>query len=472
MISMSEQQPTPFADPSTATDSGRSRLLAIYIRFGFIFPILMLIGVLLFLTVNVPYWDDFDAILAYLIRPFGERMAHLADFHNEHRILTGRIVFEMIYALTGKINFRTCMVIGGFFLTGYAALFAFPFRRLGHRGILALIPCFWLIVSFIHYENLCWAMTAVTNLQAPFWALLALLLTEGKSLLRFLAALAAAFLCTFSTGGGVSIWPCLWIAILFRPGTGRGTWKDAITACTRPDRSQVFRFLGALAAGAITLALFFKGFAHHASEMHVHGVTRLFHTALFFISFVGSWVPHFVLSLPVGMVMLGLTVWAAFRFPRLKNPIPLFFLVFIFGNMAAAALFRCDDFRQAISFRYILFPISALTCLVYLALDGNLLPERFIKPLLILFTAGAFLYTTGFLILGAPLFAHRNEILRHNVLCWPDYPGALRIQTVRYDYGDKLMRAAVEKGIYTPESVKRPGETVSGPPIKWLIEEK
>ena len=44
MISMSEQQPTPFADPSTATDSGRSRLLAIYIRFGFIFPILMLIG--------------------------------------------------------------------------------------------------------------------------------------------------------------------------------------------------------------------------------------------------------------------------------------------------------------------------------------------------------------------------------------------------------------------------------------------
>ncbi|MBP5321836.1 MAG: hypothetical protein J6334_12710 [Kiritimatiellae bacterium] len=456
-----------------APRSSKERCWCLSIRAGFIFPILMMVGILLFLTVNVPYWDDFDAILAYLIRPtLGERFAHLADFHNEHRILTARLILELLYGLTGTINFRTCMAIGGLFLTGYGLLFLIPFKRLGRRGILAFLPCFWLIVSFIHYENLCWAMTAISNLQGPFWALLAMILTEGKSFKRLAGALVAAVLCTFSTGGGVSIWPCLLLALLFRPGTACGSWGASLSACGHPDRTDFSRFLLTLVAGILALSLFFTGFSHHASEMHIQGFTRVIHTVIFFISFVGSWVPHFGLSLLVGSVMLLMTVWIAWHFPKLRNPLPLFFLVYLFGNMAAAALFRCDDFRQAVSFRYILFPISALTCLIYLVTDADLIPQRIYKPLLILFASGAFLYTTGFLVLGAPLFAHRNEILRHNVLCWPAYPNALRCPSARYAYYDGIMHAAVAKGIYDPERIKRPGETITGGSLKWLAEEK
>ena len=45
--------------------------------------------------VNVPYWDDFDAYLGFLVRiedasGLGERLRIATEFHNEHRTLTSR----------------------------------------------------------------------------------------------------------------------------------------------------------------------------------------------------------------------------------------------------------------------------------------------------------------------------------------------------------------------------------------------
>ena len=61
---------------------------------GIIPPIALLFLAIVALAVNVPYWDDYGAIVRYLGWPFGERMQHLFDFHNEHRIVTVRLFLE------------------------------------------------------------------------------------------------------------------------------------------------------------------------------------------------------------------------------------------------------------------------------------------------------------------------------------------------------------------------------------------
>ncbi len=87
-------------------------------------PALMLLGAIIALAVNVPYWDDYDAIVRYLGWPFAERMQHLFDFHNEHRIVTVRLFLESMVAVTGKVNFKACMILGSMQLVAIFAFFA------------------------------------------------------------------------------------------------------------------------------------------------------------------------------------------------------------------------------------------------------------------------------------------------------------------------------------------------------------
>ena len=64
-------------------------------------PALLMTGCWLFLTVNVPYWDDYRAFIQYLSDPWPARWAHLFDFHNEHRIVTTRLIADALAAING-----------------------------------------------------------------------------------------------------------------------------------------------------------------------------------------------------------------------------------------------------------------------------------------------------------------------------------------------------------------------------------
>ena len=66
-----------------------------------------------------------------------ERLWHIADFHNEHRILTARLVFEIIVRTMGHFDFTVCMAIGAVFLFGYGLLF----KRLFTFGGVGVIAC-------------------------------------------------------------------------------------------------------------------------------------------------------------------------------------------------------------------------------------------------------------------------------------------------------------------------------------------
>ena len=93
-------------------------------------PIILFIGVWLFLTVNVPYWDDYSAFIKYFSEPWPARWAHLFDFHNEHRIVTTRLLADALVALNGgAFNFRAMMAVGNLIQLAYACAWLFLFRK-------------------------------------------------------------------------------------------------------------------------------------------------------------------------------------------------------------------------------------------------------------------------------------------------------------------------------------------------------
>lgn len=430
------------------------RLLA----FGYSIPILMLIGIIALLTVNVPYWDDYGAIIGYFAHPLPERLLHLADFNNEHRILTARLTFETIYQVLGRFDFQVCMGVGAAFLLGFAALLASVFWRASPRGKILFLPCFWLVVSFIHYENLCWAMCAVSNIPVHFWALLACLALSRQTKAGLFTSFGCATLATFSTGGGMAIWPCLILFSLFQ----------------RHDRQtrSLCQIASLCLCASISIALYFIGFptAAEPASQPFAPTTRILHTVLFFISFVGGWIPSFWPALAIGIITLVAFGYFTFNLPRIKTPSIYFFLLYLLGNMAAAALFRSADYKSAISFRYILIPISALTCTTLLAGETFLqnLKGKAFYALWATFLAGSILYSTAFLVLGGPLFAKRNEIMRHNILCWPKDVHGLRCPPEFYAENDNNLKIVIDAKIYDPSIVRRPNETLPSEPIPWL----
>lgn len=412
---------------------------------------------MVFLTVNVPYWDDFGAIVSYFAHPFPERLLHLAEFNNEHRIFTARVTFEVLYQLLGRFDFQVCMVIGAVFLLGYAVLLGSLFKKTSARGIFLYLPCFWLLLSFIHYENLCWAMCAVSNIPVHCWALLACLSAVRPSKASFVGTLIFALLATFSTGGGMAVWPCLILLLIF---LNRQTPRIILTRCT---------LIGLFAICAI--ALYFHDFpSTSANAAPLTPTSRIIHILLFFVSFVGGWIPSFWPALAVGCVTLAAIGYFTFNLPKLRTPAAYFFLIYLLANMAAAALFRSADFKSAISFRYILLPVSVLTCVTLLAEETFLpkLNERTFTILWALFFGGAVLYSSTFLVIGGPLFAKRNEIMRHNILCWPKDVRGLRCPPNSYSECDKALRTVVERGIYNPSILLKTTEPRPTIPIDWL----
>ena len=192
---------------------------------------------------------------------------------------------------------------------------------------------------------------------------------------------------------------------------------------------------------------------------------------LFSISFIGAWVPSFWPAFLVGCLSLALIVYFTLKIKSIKTPSIYFFMIYLLGNIAAAALFRSADYRAAVSFRYIIIPISILTCIVFLSEETFLskLNRKWINTIICLFMSGSVLYSVSFLAIGGPLFAKRNETLRHNILCWPSGGAAsLRCPDNEYEICNGYLLEAEKNLIYSPHCVLRNGETIPTQPRQWL----
>lgn len=431
-------------------------------------PVLLMAGCWLFLTVNVPYWDDYRAFIQYFSEPWPTRWAHLFDFHNEHRIVTTRLIADALAALNGsRFNFKTMMAVGNLIQLTYAYAWLFLFRK-SRFGIIAGIPALWLLTSFIHYENSCWALCSVQNVivVALSFAACVLFAKRGQNQFALTGTLLCGIAATFSSGGGLLVWPSLIGMELALPITKATGWRTGLAGISSHIRASAGRILILVVIASISTCCYLHGFPGGTTEQVADAATRAENGTLFFVAFLGGIVPLYPAALALGIAMLPFLVLIVIRYPRIRHPEVFWFMAAEIATMLSATIFRSSDPHAAVSSRYCIVSCSVFASISFLFIEVVAVPEKFAKWGLTAMTAGVILYTTAFLAVGAPLFARRNELMRHNILTWPDHPEGLRSADPEND--SVYLNKCVERGVYDPASVLKQGETRPEKPEPWL----
>ena len=432
-------------------------------------PILILAGCWIYLTVNVPYWDDYAAFVKYFAEPWPDRWSHLFDLHNEHRIVATRLVADALVALNGGVfDFRAMMAIGNLIQLAYAIGWLMVFRK-GQYGLWAGIPVFWLLTSFLHYENTCWALTSLQNVIVIALTFAACLAFARRQQGRRYAAITVtcAVCATYSSGGGMLVWPCLIAMEICTPLTHESYKRVGGFRTVLNNVRSSWKMLGTLfIVGTVAIGFYLHGFTPAVREVTTGFTDRVINAALFTLAFIGGILPVYSAALAAGVVLLPLLICLICRYPKFRTPGVFWFTMTEFGTMLTAAFFRSEDPHAAISSRYCIVSCSVFAGILFLSLEQFHIPKRLAQWGIRLVTAGVILYTTAFLVLGAPLFAARNELMRRNILTWPSSIEGLRSNTPETD--NENLRKCVERGIYNPAAVLKPGETPPERPTPWL----
>ncbi|MBI3860350.1 MAG: hypothetical protein HY290_00490 [Planctomycetia bacterium] len=110
-------------------------------------------GLVLWLGISIPYWDEWDAIVPFIT---GERAVSWATLwapHNEHRIAIPRLILLGLDSLTGH-EFRSGMIVSLLLLSATSAMLLGTVRKVrGHWNWTdAFFPC--MLLNWGHAANL------------------------------------------------------------------------------------------------------------------------------------------------------------------------------------------------------------------------------------------------------------------------------------------------------------------------------
>lgn len=441
--------------------NGNSRLLNFLYSAALVLVFVFSISTL---VCNVPYWDDYDAILHYLSRPFTERVGSIFDFHNEHRIVIPRLVFEVVYAICGMFDFRVCIIIGDLILLGYVFVLGKNLtRNLAWRYF---IPFVALFLSLANYENTLWALTSIQSHGVLLFALLAVVFFDKRERTTcFIMALVFAVAATLTSGSGLGIWPCLVLMGLKQYADTEEGFKWCRFVDLKSGMRQFFRFKPLIFMFTMAAVLFsyLKGFVEKASQhaalaMDVNLQLSLFDKLVnsldFGISFLGAVVPYHKIALPIGLVIVVMVFFVLYNFKRVKDDVTFFFLLYLLSVVASGMLFRANLSKcggeVACLLRYGIVTFSIIACLVVLntRLIRQMYPRRLVlwEGVMCLVLFGALLINFGVQILGYELVHIRKSNLERGLQKWPESSDELQ-------YPDKsrasmILKRADETGVF------------------------
>ena len=417
-----------------------------------------LVVLLVFFTVDAPFSDDYDAILAYIVRPFPERLLHLADFHNEHRIVTARIVFEAVYWIFGCINFRACMGVGAVFLLGYGLLLSSVFKQIWAFAKWYYIPCVWMVVSTLNNDNVCWAMTSVSNVPVLFWTFCSIMaFAQRKTVkckwLSVATAVVCAILATFSTGAGMFVWFGLLFVQLHEWLIDKGSWSNAWKS--RRGIGELFTTEFAVVSSMCVICV--SAYLHGMYGASLKEPPNIVNMALFFLSFMGAIIPVFSISIAIGLLFLCVMVVIVVILPRNSNIIATAFLLCLVLCVGAATPFRSFAVDSALVGRYRIIPVSiAVMLLASLLPYFRFLPRKSHVICSLVFSGVVIVYLVMFSFVSLRRLADRNEIVLRAMMTWTKDTVSIIHEKDNGERFSLLLKEAYKKGVYSPGSLIKP----------------
>ncbi|MDR3713571.1 MAG: hypothetical protein P4L51_12190 [Puia sp.] len=379
---------------------------------------------------NAPIKDDYDAILVFLTdfshaHSFFEKAALLFRQHNEHRILSTRLLTVFYYTLTGKANFRNLIFIGDLQLIVIFLVSVHFIRR--------WIPKYWNFIAFVwglcifdpsSYENGAVSMTSLQNFGIVMLFLLTLYFYSLEQRKWLIPAAIFQFLCIFSSGNGIP-----------------GALLVAIFTLFSKDKWKI--------ATSFTVLLIFSPlyFYHYVSPAPVAGpkqVIALSTAVPYFFQMTGAHFhfPEYSLFYGIGVVVL-LFLCLPYGNKALfsKHLLPLLCLLgFVVVTEGLVALIRSST-QIFYASRYLIYP-HLLAAIVFLLAFRKLMEKNILWTVIILFCGMVYAYSNNYRY-GQAGFERES----------------LRAETLDYYYPDKhrakvIAANACEAGIYCLQDEK------------------
>ncbi len=176
-----------------------------------VLPVLVFAAYWHLYAVNVPWFDDFEALPDFLLRyldapTVSEKFHWLFWPNNEHRMATGKAVTVALHALTGQINFRALEAVANLSTLGLLALFFAAFRRL-KLPLLFFVPVPFLLFQPQYHLLSFWAITGIQHQPVLLFAFLTMFLLAEDTAAALGLALISALVATFTMSNGMLVWP-------------------------------------------------------------------------------------------------------------------------------------------------------------------------------------------------------------------------------------------------------------------------
>ena len=391
-------------------------------------PILCFVGFVLAYAVNVPWLDDIDAylgfLLAYLDAPtLAGKLHNILVPNNEHRIVTAKLLTLGMYYLTGEVNFRWLILVALLFSLLTFGLFFRVFRSM-RLPLLLLVPVAFLFFQPEYHLTTLWAVTGLQHPVVIFLTLLAFYLLSRPSRSNSWVAGAAALqlLATLSMSNGLMGWlgGGLMLA-LNRQWRGLGVW---VAGCGL----TVWVYFRDFQSGSRTGESLGYFLAHPVATVSAFFT---FTGAMFDLTPTATGNARYVMPTLAGVVLtavVGLLVYRMVRSlltsssqrtdARLRQR-RLFFIgsyVFLFANAGIIAVLRLRyGYEVMVVTNYMIYP-ATLAALLYLNLLSEF-PHRFARQRL--FRAGLVMGVGiwGFAYgLYWPRMAYRKQLLLTNAM--------------------------------------------------------
>jgi hypothetical protein len=428
-------------------------------------PVIFFMATALRFAENIPYWDDYGAMLQFAStlvqkRGLGARFLYfLAAQSNEYKLFFAHGVVWAQVALTGRINLAHISVLGDCAIVALALLLwsrFLPGEKDLARRLAFFVPVSWLLFQLQYWEAIDWPVDALQNLWVIVfvWGAVGCLLSPSRR--AFAGAVVLYALAIGAMGNGMLLLP-LGLLILV-------------------NRRWFVRAAVWLAASAVYLAAYAYRYNIMSSQSPGHGsVFCVFlrpHPvyALVFIGNAGAIFGETRSSLAVclafALFLLALFAWLFRRGYGKRNPFVFYCVLFLLATALGVASMRAGlGLRTSVTSRYTIFG-AALIILAWTGLCEEVLQQWRVlllrNPALWAMIIVSMAFSIGMDVQGFGQMVNRRDGLIAGVTAFENSPadGTEGPMLTTDDQSDSekglrafaraVMQNAIRAGVYAP----------------------
>jgi hypothetical protein len=400
-------------------------------------------------TINVPSYDDYDTVLAFIKRTsqpslsLFDRIKLIFEIHVQHFVAITRIIGLAYYKLFRHINFAHLAIIQNAFLVGVLVLTLCIVRlhNISIYAVIVAIACCLFNLSF--WQSAIYFNCGSQHFAVFFFAFLSLYLLNisNQSVWFFVIALFCAMLAIVSFGNGVLVIPLgafvLWIKKR-KWELWAGGWIVALSlfwiALILQNQNRATRSL---------------------NTINVLNVAKLFFTFLGSFLNINMASPQYAyinvgICLLVGIAVFVFWLWCFFGGYARQMPLLFSFLSLPILTGLSIGIARFDGGASAgITSRYMFF--SACIPIVLVLMCADLGKTKYLKPLTLLLLSVWFFNLVNVL----PKIKKTNYEIVTTAAQWQkDHRAALVIDQPNEKRFGKTLDWAIRNGIYDFEEDK------------------